>query len=179
MRQIRRSLFGLDRRPSVRLRPDRDELMAHDVAQVCPDSTDNRAAAEIDRALDDNPGFKVAIGPGVAAFDAQSLRVIPVFRGNPLPIDSSSWLDLEAQGISDEVVRHAIRECRVDIWLLPSGAPFVTISHYHGRYIYSAEMLADFRAIHTKQLSGKAFDQWKCEPRDEDSGPGSSLDASR
>ena len=125
------------------------------------------AAAEIEQALRENRGLKVAVGPGVGAFDAQSLRVIPVFRGNPLPIDSSAWVDLEAQGVSDEVVRRAIAECRVDLWLLPTDAPFVTTSHYHGGNIYSAEVVALFTATHEKQRSGRIFDQWRCRRHDE------------
>jgi hypothetical protein len=128
------------------------------------------AVAEIDRALDDNPGLKVAVGPGAASFDAQSLRVIPVFRGNPLPIDSSSWSTFEPTGISDEILRRAISECRVDMWLLPSGSPFVMISHLNGRNIYSADVLADFTATYMKQLSGRAFDQWICQRHDDASG---------
>jgi hypothetical protein len=68
--------------------------------------------------------------------------------------------------------RRTIRECRVDLWLLPSGAPFVTISHYHGRNIYSAEVLADFNATYTKQISGLVFDQWRCNRDDGASGKG-------
>jgi hypothetical protein len=130
----------------------------------------NEAVAEIDQALKENPGLKVAVGPGAASFDAQSLRVIPVFRGNPLPIDSSAWLDLEAQGVSEELVKRAITECRVDLWLLPSGAPFVTISHYHGRNIYSTELLAEFTATYEKQGSGRVFDRWRCKRDDNGSG---------
>ena len=122
--------------------------------------------AEIVTTLDENPDLKVAVGPGAASFDAQSLRVIPVFRGNRLPIDSSAWLDLETEGISDQIVRRAIRECRVDLWLLPSGAPFVEISHYHRGNIYSEEVLADFHATYVKQLSGRVFDQWRCKRDD-------------
>jgi hypothetical protein len=127
----------------------------------------SEAMAEIEGALKENPGLKIAVGPGSGSFDAQMLRVIPVFHGNPLPIDSSAWLDLEADGISDEIVRRAIRECRVDLWLLPSGAPFVTISHYHGRNIYSEEVLADFHAAYMKQVSGRVFDQWRCKRRND------------
>src|SRR4029077_11943239 len=123
--------------------------------------------AEIVTTLEENPDLKVAVGPGAASFDAQSLRVIPVFRGNRLPIDSSAWLDLETEGISDQIVRRAIRECRVDLWLLPSGAPFVAISHYHGGNIYSKEVVADFHATYVNQLSGRVFDQWRCK-RDHD-----------
>ena len=129
-----------------------------------------KAAAEIDRTLNDNPGVKVAVGPGAASFDAESLRVIPVFRGNPLPIDSISWMILELNGVSDEIVRRALRECRVDLWLLPSGAPFVTISHLDGNNIYSAEVLADFHATYAKQFSGRVFDQWRCKQDRDGSG---------
>jgi hypothetical protein len=125
---------------------------------------------EIDRALDDNPGLKVAVGPGGAPFEAESLRVIPVFRGNPLPIDSFTWMVLKLNGISEDIVRRAIRECRVEIWLLPSSAPFVAISHLDNTNIYSAEVLADFYAAYFKQLSGRVFDQWKCKRHDEASG---------
>lgn len=127
----------------------------------------NEGLAEIDRALDENPGRKVAVGPGVESFDAQSLRVIPVFRGNPLPIDSHTWMVLKLNGISEEIIRRAIRECRADIWLLPSNAPFVTISHLDGTNIYSAEVLADFYATYVKQLSGRVFDQWTCKQHDD------------
>jgi len=130
----------------------------------------NEAAAEIERALDDNPGLKVAVGPGDSSFDAQRLRVIPVFRGNPLPIDSDAWMTSEADGVSDEVVKRAITECRVDLWLLPTGAPFVDISHLNGRNIFSAEVLADFHATYTKQISGRILDQWQCKRHNANSG---------
>jgi hypothetical protein len=122
----------------------------------------SEGVAEIDKALDDNPGLKVAVGPGTASFDAQNLRVIPVFRGNPLPIDSISWMILKLNGVSEEIVRRPIRECRADIWLLPSGAPFVEISHFDGSNVFSAAVLADFNATYTKQISGRVFDQWRC-----------------
>ena len=131
----------------------------------------NEGIAEIDRALNENPGLRVAVGPGAAAsFDAQRLRVIPVFRGNPLPIDSTAWADFKQQGISDQIVRRAITDCRVDIWLLPTGAPFITESGYDGANIYSAEVLAGFHATYLKQTSGPIFDQWRCRPQDVDSG---------
>ncbi len=130
----------------------------------------NEGVAEIDEALAGNPGLKVAVGPGAAAFDAQRLRVIPVFRGNPLPINSSSWITFEPNGISDEILRRAIRECRVDLWLLPSGSPFVTTSHLDGKNVYSPEVLADFNATYSRRISGRVFDQWRCRRRDEASG---------
>jgi hypothetical protein len=126
--------------------------------------------AEIDKALDDNPGLKVAVGPGIGSFDAHRLRVIPVFRGNPLPIDSTAWVNLKLDGVSDEIVRRVVRACRVDLFLMPSDAPFVTISHHDGKNIYSAEVLADFQATYIKQLSGRVFDQWRCNRDDDASG---------
>jgi hypothetical protein len=126
----------------------------------------SEGVAEIDRALRDNPDLKVAVGPGSASIDAESLRVIPVFRGNPLPIDSSAWMAFEADGVSDEVIRRAITECRVDLWLMPSGRPFVVISHFNGVNIYSPEARADFDTTYTKETSGRIFDQWKCKGTD-------------
>jgi uncharacterized membrane protein YccF (DUF307 family) len=130
----------------------------------------SEAAAEIDKALAENPGLKVAVGSGAVSFDAEALRVIPVFRGNPMPIDSTSWMTSEADGVSNEVVRRAITECRVDLWLLPSVAPFVVISHLDGKNIFSPEVLADFHATYTKQISGRIFDQWRCKRDDDGSG---------
>ena len=127
------------------------------------------AAAEIDKALDDNPGLRIAVGPGTASFDAEGLRVIPVFRGNPLPIDATAWMTSEADGVSDEIVKRAITECRVDLWLLPSSGPLMVMSHLDGRNIFSAETLADFNATYKKQLSGQIFDQWRCNWYNDDS----------
>jgi hypothetical protein len=127
------------------------------------------AKAEVDGALDDNQGLKVAVGPGrlsvnadPRAFDPEMLRVIPVFRGNPLPIDPAVWMNFQAEGVSDDPIRRAITECRVDLWVLPAGAPFFTISHYNGEEIFSPQVLADFHANYVKQRSGRIFDQWKC-----------------
>jgi hypothetical protein len=128
------------------------------------------ATSEIDRALEENPKLKVAIGPGEAAFYAEGLRVIPVFRGNPLPLDTTAWMTSEGDGVSDEVVKRAISECRVDLWLVPSGDPFVHISHLNNRNIYSSEVLADFQATYTKQASGPLFDRWRCTRRADASG---------
>lgn len=127
------------------------------------------AKAEIDSALEDNRDLKVAVGPGrlsvnadPAAFDPVMLRVIPVFRGHPLPLDSAVWINFQAEGIGDDPIRRAITECRVDLWVLPAGAPFVTISHYNGEDIFSPQVLADFHATYVKQRSGRIFDLWRC-----------------
>jgi hypothetical protein len=127
----------------------------------------NEGVAEIERVLADNPGLKVAVGPGRASFEAETLRVIPVFHGNPLPIDAAVWMNLEAEGVSDDIIRRAITECRVDLWLLPAGDPFFKISHYNGRNIFSSEVLSDFHATYVKQGSGRIFDQWRCRRDDE------------
>jgi len=56
-----------------------------------------------------------------------------------------------------------IKECR--IWLLPP-TPFVVVSHYNGRNIYSPEARADFATTYTKEISGRIFDQWQCKRND-------------
>jgi hypothetical protein len=126
--------------------------------------------AEIERVLHDNQDLKVAVGPGAASTDVESLRVIPVFRGNPLPIDSTAWMAFEADGVSDEVIKRAITECRVNLWLLPSGKPFVMMSHFNGENIFSPEAREDFDTTYTKEVAGPIFDQWRCKRKDADPG---------
>lgn len=117
--------------------------------------------AEIEGVLHEYPGLKIAVGPGDAPVDVQRLRVIPVFRGNPLPIDSSSWGTFGPDGVSDVGVRKAVTECRVDLWLLPRDSPFFEGSDPN---IFSPAVLADFHATYEKVSSGQIFDQWKCKP---------------
>ena len=122
----------------------------------------NAAIAEINKSLAENPGLKIAVGPGEASFDAERLRVIPVFRGNPLPFDSSAWDGLRGDGISEEPLRRKIGQCPVDLWLLPANAPFLTRSLYSGERIYSTDLLREFHANFELQHSGQIFDQWRC-----------------
>jgi hypothetical protein len=117
---------------------------------------------EVNRALATNPGLKISVGPGHAKFNAEWLHVLTVFRGNPLPIDSIAWEDYVRDHLSDAVVRRAIRDCRVDLWLLPTGAPFVKRSTYDGREIYPPDVLAEFHATYRLVKTGAVFDEWRC-----------------
>jgi hypothetical protein len=121
-----------------------------------------QATAEIDRALSDNPGKTMAVGPGSAAIDLQRLRVVPVFHGNPLPIDSSAWMTFQADGVSDVAVRRAIADCRVEFWLLPTRDPFVMKNGYNGREEFPADVQRVFHANYALYRSGKYFDEWRC-----------------
>lgn len=118
--------------------------------------------AEIDRAMADNPGVTFAVGPGDAPFDAQMLRVIPVFHGNPLPIDSSTWKEYESDGVSDESIRRVIAGCRIDLWLLPGHKPFVFQPFGGPDDTYSDDIRALFHANYALWKSGRIFDEWRC-----------------
>ena len=122
------------------------------------------ATDEINNALDHNPGLRVAVGPGTSpGFDAMKLRVIPVFHGNPLPVDTFVWMDADLAGVSDRIVSGLLRECRVDIWLLPVGIPFLLEGYFPGRNLFSDDVLTDFYESYDKQEgSGRVFDQWRC-----------------
>jgi hypothetical protein len=121
------------------------------------------AIAEIGKALDDNPGVRIAVGPGITGdFDPTFLRVIPVFRGNPLPVDTMGWMDFEHGGASDDVVRKAVAECRVDLWLVPTGTAFTTINLYSGTALFSDAVRAAFHATYQQESSGQIFDLWRC-----------------
>jgi len=53
-------------------------------------SLHRQGSAEIDKALRDHACISLAVGPGLASFDAERLRVIRGFEGTPSPIDSSA-----------------------------------------------------------------------------------------
>ena len=115
------------------------------------------ATDEINKVLDHNPGLRIAIGPSDATlgFNAAALRVIPVFRGNPLPFDATTWGDRSLAGISDRVISELVRGCPTDLWLFPSGTPF-------GKYLVSDVVMADFYLNYKKEGSGQVFDRWRC-----------------
>ena len=82
------------------------------------------------------PGETAAVGPD-ADFEAGSMRVLPVFAGNPLPIDMVTWTEYQAAGRSDAILRAIFRECRADIWLLQHGRPLEVSGYYTAKSISS------------------------------------------
>jgi hypothetical protein len=114
-----------------------------------------RGIAEIDQAVHDNPAMSLAVGPGLDPYDTLlGLRVIPVFRGSPLPIDNAAWMTFQSDGVDDAVVRHALTICRVGRWLLPSE-PFASDA-------YSNAVRAAFRANYSLWKPGRVFNEWRC-----------------
>ena len=117
--------------------------------------------AEIDQTLSANPGLRVAVGPGLSSFFAQGLEVIPVFRGNPLPIDTSAWMNLRMNGVNDQAVLNLIKKCPVDIWLIPNWKPFSDYYNYTEE-VYPKAVIDAFHESLELRASGKVFDQWWC-----------------
>jgi hypothetical protein len=118
------------------------------------------ATDEINKVINHNSDLRIAIGPSDSSpgFMATALRVIPVFRGNPLPVDGYTWSEGYIAGLSDRVVRELVRGCRVDVWLFPLGTtPFLL-----RKGLFSDAVLADFRANYTQEGSGQVFDRWRC-----------------
>ena len=124
--------------------------------------------AEIENALRDKPFLKIAVGPGESVA-AQELRVIPVFHGNPLPIDSSAWMEFDADGVSEERIISVLETCQVDLWLMPKGPPFSMGGQFSGPHktqLFSPAIREGFRASYVKIRSGQVFDTWGCkQPR--------------
>jgi hypothetical protein len=123
------------------------------------------AISEIYSILDEHQSLTAAIGPGLSPnFDATSLRVIPVFRDNPLPIDPVTLSDYAAENVAihDEAVRKILRECRVDLWLFPRNAAFISP---FGEPMLTDALMRDFHDSYTMVESDKTFEQWQCRHR--------------
>ena len=114
-----------------------------------------QALADIDGQMKRNPGLSLEIGPG----PLHDLRVIPVFRGSPLPIDAEAWADLMTGGVSEALPRRTIETCRVDYWLMPATGPFF---YDPASPIFGPEFPAFFRAHYRKDEAGAIFDRWRC-----------------
>jgi hypothetical protein len=121
------------------------------------------AAIEIANALDEHPGVTIAVGPGeVADVDPAALRVLPVFRGNPLPIDPVTWTEYANDGVGDEIVRKILRECRADIWLFPRDGALQSKSYYTGRRMFTDATIRTFHDNYKLIATGRVFEQWQC-----------------
>ena len=115
-----------------------------------------QAIAEIDAEMRRHPGATLEVGPG----PLHDLRVIPVFRGSPLPIDYESWADLNAGGVDPALLRKAIADCRVDYWLMPAGEEVFSSPFDPG--LFPADFIADFHRQYRKEGSSGIFDRWRC-----------------
>jgi hypothetical protein len=124
------------------------------------------AAEEIRRTIESNPGKTVAIAPDDyvdSAVPLAFLEPVPVFAGNPLPLDPAAWMDLERVLPNDALVRSVLGTCRVDMWLVPKGnAPFTGRSYYTKGPLFSDEARASFNSAYVKVASGAAFEEWRC-----------------
>jgi len=124
------------------------------------------AVAEVEAAIAANPGLKIAVGPGDGpGFDVMLLRVIPVFRGNPMPLDPTTWEFLQSTGASEAEIVPAIRGCRVDLWLFARDAAFVATNYQTLTPMFSDETRTIFRAAYRRDHAGEVFEQWRCRHR--------------
>jgi hypothetical protein len=121
------------------------------------------AVSEIRDALDNNPGLTIAVGPATGShFALSNLEVVPVFFGNPLPIDTASWMTFQSFGVGNNMVLRILSECRVDLLLIPTGVPLTSTNLFNGTELFSREVRDQFDASYLKYRSGRVFDQWKC-----------------
>jgi hypothetical protein len=103
-----------------------------------------------------------ALGPGASpGLEVSYLRVIPVFKGSPLPIDPVTWSDqggIAASG-RDAAARTLMRDCRVDLWLIPRGDPAAPGS---GTAMFAPDVTREFRDNYLLKETGAEFQQWRC-----------------
>ncbi len=155
-RRIRLSLFALTAAfligysPVVASSWDKILLQASDRAEV------RQARAQIAAYMAAHPDRTLEVGPGAL----HDLRVMPVFRGDPLPIDGQTWADLKSGGVSEALPRATIESCRVDDWLMPAKEPIFRAEY--GPLPFSPGFYEEFRRHYRKEDAGEIFDRWSC-----------------
>jgi hypothetical protein len=112
--------------------------------------------AEINQSLAANPALKMALGPGDAPFMVEGLEVIPVFHGNPLPIDTAAWMTIGSDGASERNLIDLIASCPVDVWLIPGTMPFGNAA------LFPPPVVAAFETNFHQVRTGRVFSEWRC-----------------
>ena len=94
-------------------------------------------------------------------------RPVLVFRNNAYLLDSPAVGEHQLAGVTiPPATLDALRQCRVNYWLIPKGeAPFTALNMYPGVFpatVFPDEFRQVFLETHTKIATTEYFDAWQC-----------------
>ncbi|MEA2737021.1 MAG: hypothetical protein QOH05_328 [Acetobacteraceae bacterium] len=124
----------------------------------------------------DNPAFREeatqlyaaypTAGMGAAGGQSYALTeyaVIGVFAGGPLVFDTTSWMDLQKDGVPEEVIQRLLVGCRTPFWIIPKGGePFTQTAAYDSDPLFSDRFRELFRQNYEPVRKGAFYDVWRC-----------------
>jgi len=123
--------------------------------------------ADIQSFADQHPGV-VEMGYGVD--DPMTFeRPVLVFRNNAYLLDAPAVGEHHLAGLTiPPATLEALRQCRVNYWLIPKGeAPFTALNMYPAVFpqpVFPDEFRRVFHETHTRIATTEYFDAWQCHP---------------
>jgi hypothetical protein len=117
---------------------------------------------EAEQLYRDYPAAAMGVGDDVSDRRAE-YRAIGVFAGAPLTYDTTTWMDLQKGGVSEQVVANLLTGCRTPVWIIPkAGAPFSMTSPYGPDPMFSDQFRALFQAEYKMIHDGAYYSVWTC-----------------
>src|SRR5262249_4643473 len=95
-------------------------------------------------------------------FTSYFYRVFSVWKGQPLRIDFSVWMDLAYVGVDEEHVLRFIKGCAVQTWILPLGTPFLLDNFFTNSPMLSESFRQTFLANYQQIEVGRTYQVWQC-----------------
>ena len=114
---------------------------------------------EIDNYLKLYGGRSIQMGYGDRRSLVETLRYIPVLRGQPYTLDASERLEVFLVPFPSELITK-MAQCRNDVWLIPHGEPPFVYT-----YVYPPELHDTFVRDYKIDQQGAELDAWVCKAR--------------
>jgi hypothetical protein len=89
-------------------------------------------------------------------------RVLNVFNGAPLPFDPGAWMDMAFGGVPETPVLNLFNNCKIPVWIIPSGDPFSMPNWYTHHPMFSTALQKKFVDSYTLAFSTAHYNVWKC-----------------
>ena len=122
---------------------------------------------DIQTFADQHPGV---VEMGYGADDPMTFeRPVLVFRNNAYLLDAPAVGEHQLAGLDiPSATLDALRQCRVNYWLIPKGdAPFTALNMYPAVFpkpVFPDEFRRVFHQTHTRAATTEYFDAWQCHP---------------
>ena len=116
--------------------------------------------AELKSYLDSYPEAQLGI-TDLEHYSSYFYRVFSVWKGHPLDIDFTTWMNLTYVGVDEKHITRFVKGCTVPTWILPLGTPF-TMSNWYDGLPLSPDFRTTFSTNYRQIETGYAYQVWKC-----------------
>jgi hypothetical protein len=118
---------------------------------------------DVENILKDHPDAEFGVSDSDGRYRDSFYRVLGVFQGGQLHLDSAAWIDLALAGIPGSVAARTLENCAVRTWVLPLGEPFALLSTYGtGEPVFSDEFREEFHSNYRLVQEDDFYQVWAC-----------------